>query len=107
MERNLCSDNVQEAFNAFSNSLISLHDIYFPLKTAKFNRNFNPIEKWMSKGLLISRRKKYYLGKKCIFEPYQANKDYFKAYRNCYNKLIRNAKKLYFEKQLQTNKSNL
>jgi hypothetical protein len=101
------SNDVQDAFNCFSNSLISLHDVYFPLKTVKFNRNFNPIDKWMSKGLLISRRQKYALSKKCIVEPSQINTSNFKAYRNVYNKAIRCAKKHYFEKQLQINKSNL
>jgi hypothetical protein len=61
----------------------------------------------MTKGLLISRRKKFALSKKCIVEPSQFNIDNFKLYRNCYNKTIRSAKKLYFEKQLNTNKSNL
>jgi len=61
----------------------------------------------MSKGLLISRRQKYALSKKCIVEPSQINTNNFKSYRNVYNKAIRCAKKLYFEKQLQINKSNL
>ncbi len=61
----------------------------------------------MTKGLLISRRKKYSLSKKCIVEPSQFNINHFKLYRNVYNKAIRCAKKLYFEKQLQINKSNL
>ncbi len=100
------SDDAQDAFNCFSNSLISLHDVYFPLKTAKFNHNFNPIEKWMSKGLLISQRHKYALSKKCVVEPSQININIFKTYRNVYNKAIGSAKKLYFEKQLQINKSN-
>jgi endonuclease/exonuclease/phosphatase (EEP) superfamily protein YafD len=86
------SNDVQDAYNCFSNSLISLHDVYFPLKTVKFNRNFNPIEKWMSKGLLISRRHKYALSKKCIVEPSQFNTNNFKTYRNVYNKAIRCAK---------------
>ncbi len=61
----------------------------------------------MTKGLLISRRKKYALSKKCIVDPSQSNVNNFKLYRNVYNKAIRCAKKLYFEKQLQINKSNL
>jgi hypothetical protein len=61
----------------------------------------------MTKGLLISRRKKYALSKKCVVEPSQCNTNTFKTYRNVYNKAIRCAKKLYFEKQLQINKSNL
>jgi hypothetical protein len=76
------SDDAQEAFNCFSSSLISLHNVYFPLKTAKFNCNFNPIEKWMTKGLLISRRKKYVLSKKCAVEPSQINTNSFKMYSN-------------------------
>jgi endonuclease/exonuclease/phosphatase (EEP) superfamily protein YafD len=82
------SDDAQEAYNCFSSSLISLLDVYFPLKTAKFNRNFNPIEKWMTKGLLISRRKKYALSKKCVVEPSQMNINTFKTYRNVYNKQL-------------------
>ncbi len=57
----LAENDTQLAFNDFSNTLTNLHELYFPLQNKRFNRNLNPIEKWMSKGLLISRQNKFKL----------------------------------------------
>ncbi len=103
----LAENDTQLAFNDFSNTLTNLHELYFPLQSKRFNRNLNPIEKWMSKGLLISRQNKFKLSHKCISEPSVANSATYKLYRNCYNTTIRAAKKRYYENQFQQHKSNL
>jgi hypothetical protein len=41
----------------------------FPLRKSKFNRNINQIEKWMSRGLLISRNTKIKLQKRAAKYP--------------------------------------
>jgi hypothetical protein len=94
----LAEEDTQTAFNDFSTSLTHLHEVFFPIQTKKFNRNINNIEKWMTKGLLISRQNKFKLSHKCMTEPFPANRLTYKQYRNCYNTTIRAAKKAYYER---------
>ena len=61
----------------------------------------------MTKGILISRLNKIKLGKLCFMTPSIANSIKFKNYRNIYNTVIRNAKKLFYEKELLMAQSNL
>jgi Reverse transcriptase (RNA-dependent DNA polymerase) len=101
------SDSAQIAFNFFSDTFFSLYDIYFPLRSVKFNKNYHSIENWMSPGLLISRREKIRLFKLSAKVPSPRNIATFKNYRNIYNKLTKLAKKLYYEKQFLKFQSNL
>ena len=64
-------------------------------------------EKWITAGLLKSRLTKIDLSKKCIQVPSPENNSKFKAYRNLYNKILRESKKLFFSRQLQSNANNL
>ena len=61
----------------------------------------------MTTGLLISRRQKILLGKLHLQSRTLINLQRFKAYRNLYNKIVRTAKKIYFEKKLAANQSNI
>ena len=65
------------------------------------------IIKWMSKGILISRLTKIKLGKLCHSSPSAESTAKFKLYRNLFNIVVRNAKKLYYEKTLAKVQSNL
>jgi endonuclease/exonuclease/phosphatase family metal-dependent hydrolase len=103
----LGDEDTQLAFNNFNDTISNFHDLFFPVQTKRFNRNINPVEKWMTKGLLISRNTKFKLSHKCTSEPSSANSAAYKIYRNCYNKTIRAARKYFYENQLQVNKSNL
>jgi Endonuclease/Exonuclease/phosphatase family len=87
-----CNDT-QVAYNLFSDTFFNLYNLFFPLKRVKFNKNVHCIEKWMSTGLLISRKNKIMLGKKCSINPSVTNINTFKTYRNVYNRTIRAAKK--------------
>ena len=61
----------------------------------------------MSKGLLISRRNKLKLEKISIQNPIDQNKTFYKNYKNMYNKLLKKAKKLYFESAFDANRNDL
>jgi len=61
----------------------------------------------MSRGLLISRNTKIKLGKTAAKSPTVPNIDAFKKFRNLYNTTLRAGKKLYYEKALLANQSNL
>ena len=84
----------------FSNNFHNLYNLYFPVDTTKFNKKIHRMEKWMTKGILISRSIKIKLGKKCFTHPSIANSNIFKTYGNTYNVVIRCAKKLYYEREL-------
>jgi hypothetical protein len=101
------SDSAQESYNYFSDTFLSLYDIYFPNVTVKFNRNFHSLEKWMSNGLLISRREKIRLSNVSLKNPSPFNCMKFKNYRNIYNKLIKLAKKIHYEKLFSKFQSNM
>jgi hypothetical protein len=59
----------------------------------------------LTRGILISRRKKNQLFKKQITSPTYANISMYKMYRNIYNSLLRKSKKMYFESCLLKFKS--
>jgi hypothetical protein len=95
------------AFNYFSDTFLNLFNIYFPLKSSRFNRNKHCLEPWMSRGLLTSRTVKIKLCKLSIKYPNHVNITRFKNYRNLYNKLIKATKKLHYDKQFVIHQSNL
>jgi hypothetical protein len=103
----LSCDDTQMAYNYFSDTFLSLFNIYFPIKTCKFNRNKHCLEPWMSRGLLISRNEKIKRCKLSVKKPNPVNIANLKNYRNLYNKLIKAAKKLYYDKQFIIHQSNL
>ena len=61
----------------------------------------------MSAGLLISRKEKIRLGKLSVHSPSPVTLNTFKSYRNLYNKIVRAAKKKYYEEQFTYFQSNL
>ena len=97
----------QESCSNFLESFSLLHDVYFPLSSKNFNCNIHKIEPWFTNGLLISRRTKITLGKNHFMQPSDASLAKFNIYRNIYNKLTYSAKKLYFQRELFLNQSNL
>jgi len=103
----LVENDPDQALNMFFEKFFELYDNFFHQKRSKFNRNIHRIEKWFTKGLLVSRNNKHCLMKKSITVPSTANISYFKTYRNTYNKLVRASKKMYFASELEANAKNL
>ena len=103
----LSSADPQTSYTAFSDTFFSLYDTYFPPITKKFNKNFHKIEPWFTLGLLTSRRKKIALTKEHFLDPSLLSLNNLKCYRNLYNKVLRAAKKLFFDFELRSNQSNL
>ena len=99
-----CPDPL-ESFDLFWNSWSTLYNLHFPVKKSKFNKNFHKIQDFISKGLLTSRRTKLSLYQDYLSSRNPLKFEIYKNYRNLYNKLIREAKKLYYEKKLESSKS--
>jgi hypothetical protein len=99
----MCFDNFWADFNL-------LYQLHFPEKKVKINKNYHKLNAFMTKGLLISRRKKLELHKLSLTNPDRFSIVY-KTYRNLYNSVLRASKKLYIEnnfKKFQKNpKKNL
>jgi len=47
--------NTQEAYNRFEQHFNSLFNLFFPPQKRRQNKNYEPIQKWFTRGLLISR----------------------------------------------------
>jgi hypothetical protein len=92
----LLSDDVQVSFDLFWNCFNDFFQEIFPLKKRKVNKNKFKVEKWMTKGILISRKTKLKLRKKSLEYPTFTYISEYKTYRNLYNKIVRKAKEKYY-----------
>jgi len=95
------------AYNIFLDQFTTLHNLHFTPKTVKFNPNFHKYEKWMTKGLLISRMQKNKLSAMYSKHPTPHNHITYTTYRNTYNTTLRACKKLHFTMALANNSHNL
>jgi len=98
--------DVDQAYEYFLDNFTTLHDIYFPVQTLKFNKNCHKIEPWFSSALLVSRREKLRLDRLASNFPTDHNMQCYKNYRNVYNRILRAAKKNYYETKLKNCQSN-
>ena len=102
----LSTDDVNLAYENFSDIFLSGFNLCFPIRTTKFNKNYNKINDFMTKGLLISRSTKNALHKLALLNNDQASQLKYKQYRNLYNKCLRLSKMLYYEQNLKKFKTN-
>ena len=103
----LTSADPQISLDTFLKNFLDLYNLHFPETVTKFNKNYHSKEKWMTNGLLTSRRNKMSLCTTSIKNPCNANIAAFKLYRNIYNTTVRAAKKIHFNTELQKNQKNL
>jgi hypothetical protein len=101
-----CNDP-QIAYDLFSEIFIDLYNLHFPVKNVRLNRNIHKYEKWFTRGLLVSRRKKLYLANRAVRFPTIENKSLYSTFRNVYNRVVKESKKLYFDNEFEKHKSNL
>jgi len=101
------ANGAQASYNLFSDIFLNFYDLYFPLKTIKFNKKFHKIEPWFSAGLLVSRATKLKLSNFCSKNPSRDNIKRYHDFRNLYNRITRIAKKNYYDEQFQKNTRNL
>ena len=75
-------------------------------KTVKPCRRKIPLKPWISPGILCSINRKNKLYKKFILKKNVTCENEYKRYRNVLIRVIREAKRLYFQKSFQENKGN-
>ena len=74
--------------------------------TNKQQRETELTKPWLTKGLLISIRRKQWLYKTQFLNGNSLGKDQFKMYSNMLNKLKQLSKKMYYHNEVETNKNN-
>ena len=102
----LNEENPKLAFNNFFETFNSARDLSFPeikVKQKPIQFSHSP---WMTKGLLISQKRKEKLFAKKIKKPNELNKMKFKNYNTAYNKLRRAAKKMHYDNQFNIHTRN-
>ena len=90
----LREDCPNRACDNFLDTFLDLFELFFPTKRVKFNKNIHKRCKFMTKGLLVSRKRKIklqYLAKNSRDPILELQ---YRNYKNLYNKLINKAKKL-------------
>ena len=98
-------DNSKKAFKKFTNIVNEGMSFCCP-PTAK-NKRTQPIQPWMSRGLLVSRRVKDKLHFKAIKSSNNEKWLTYQNYRNLYTKLVRKAKILYYGNEFKLAKNNV
>ena len=99
----LACNNVDEAYNLFWNDFKTLFDLHFPLKLQKFNKNLHSKNKFITQGILVSRKRKIELLKNHVKARTPVTKELYTNYRNMYNRVIRASKKMYYRDHIRAN----
>jgi hypothetical protein len=102
----LNANNVENAYDCFWSAYINAYNANFPLKRKRFNKNFNSKNKFMTVGLLTSRRTKNKLFAKAASDPSDQNINRYKLFKTIYQRTIRAAKKLHISDTLRENANN-
>ena len=89
------------AYNSFFEHIDGSFDLAFPVVQVKHNISKIPLNPWMTRGLLQSRKHKDKLGVKKLRNPTDSNIRNFKIFNSLYNKIIRVAKKKYYENKFE------
>jgi signal recognition particle subunit SEC65 len=94
---------VDTAYEEFWSTYNTLFNQTFQLKRQRFNKNIHKKQKFMTNGLLISRKTKNILHKTSIANPTVENLSKFKNFKTVYQRVLRAAKKLYFTSKIEQN----
>lgn len=103
----LTSTCPKESYSSFHMLYTSAFYNAFPMKIIKPSRRYTKIHAWMTKGLLTSMRKKSKMYHKKVKKPTKENTEKYKSYVNLYNKLKRQMKINYYNKEISDNKNNI
>ena len=95
------------ANNKFMNLYTEAYNLAFPMKTSIIPNKYIKKSPWITKGLIQSAIRKFKLLKKTLKNPTETNINTYKIYNFTYNKLLRIAKKTYFNNQIELTKGNM
>ena len=102
----LQSDNANDAYNAFTNTVREYFDKNCPLKRNKLKHKF--ISKpWITKGLSNACKKQKTLYKRFLKDRTTENEMKYKAYKNKLTSIKRYSEKEYYSRLLEKNKNDI
>ena len=84
----------------------TIHSELTNLSTKRKKLKYEPVQPWISPGILRSINVKNKLHKKYVQRPTVEKENIFKQYRNRLNTTIKLAKKMYYREKLEENKNN-
>ena len=99
--------NPNDAFDAFAGEYQRHFENCFPLKSNKRNSVAKSKSPWITRGLLVSIRKKNNLYKKYLANPTPFRDSQYKQHKNKLNHVLRISKKSYYDKQFELAKNDL
>ena len=99
----LNATSTESALELFNDIWVSLFDQCFPLRKSFINRRTQKINDFFTNGLLVSRSRKLTLYNKFLKSRNLEDKNIYIAYRNCYNKTVKQAKKLFLNQKIDKN----
>ena len=99
----LHEQNAATSYANFSLLWDMLYEQCFPLKKVFTNRNKFPICPFFTKGLLTSRKHKNCLYKSFLKTRTLTSEQNYRPYNRAYNKVVKAAKKLYFNSNIDNN----
>ena len=98
--------NVDEAYELFMSTFLTLYDKHCPKKT--FNNKYRHSEyTWMTKGLRNACKKKNNLYRIFIKVKTEESERKYKRYKNKLTRILRSCKKDYYCKKLEVNINNI
>lgn len=92
------------SFDLFYNKFISYLDRTCPYKNVR-TTNFSKNSNWITKGILVSRKKLKHLNKLRIQTQNENFNIYYKNYKKIYRKVIKAAKSLEINRKIKTSKN--
>ncbi|MBY0580085.1 MAG: hypothetical protein K2P53_00155, partial [Rickettsiales bacterium] len=101
----LQSSEANNAYELFLNCFCNQYEKAFPEKKIVINTK-SLLCPWMSKGLLKSSKKKKKLYEKFLKNKTYKNETNYKHYKNIFEKIKKNSKKLYYSKLLERTNGN-
>ena len=98
--------STNDSYNIFLERFIKVYDQAFPERKIEIKKKNLP-SPWISKGLRKSSKRKQRLYEKFFKKRSDKNYETYKIYKNLFEKLKKQSKKLYFQSKLKQYESNI
>ena len=95
-----------DSYNIFLEIFVQIYDQAFPERKTEIKPK-NLVSPWITRGLRKSSRKKQRLYDKFLKQRNSKNEEAYKMYKNLFEKLEKQSKKLYFQNKLKKCENNI
>ena len=99
-------NDANEGYNEFLSDIKKIHNECFPTQV-KYLKQKTVLNKWMTKGLIKASKRKQKLYKKFLKNKSALNESNYKIYAKIFDKLVKNAKVLYYARLIKKYDGNI